>query len=132
VRTVAALALVLVAGSAVAFALGAFRSRSPSTSHVTGVYQLPQPWLGLTTTSSPSGAGALVTQIAPGGPADQAGLQRGDLITAVDGQAITRPAEMTSVVDSQQVGTEILLQIDRGGQLETVGVIVASRWGMSP
>jgi len=126
----------VVAGSAVAFALGAFDKASPVTSpaasQATGVFPLPEPWLGLTTTSPPGGAGALVTQVTAGGPADQAGLQRGDLITAIDGQAITGPAEITSVVGAQPVGAEVLLQIDRAGTLETVGVIVAGQPGSTP
>jgi putative serine protease PepD len=130
-RTAAVLVLVVALGSAAAFAIGAFGDGSPAASHVSGGFSLPQPWLGLTTTHSPRG-GALVTQVALGGPADQAGLQRGDVITAIDGQAITRPAEFTNVVDSQPVGSEVLLQINHGGALETVGVIVAARPGGSP
>ena len=126
----------MLVGTAVAFALGAFDDASPGTSQGTsqapGVFPLPQPWLGLTTTSAPGGAGALITQVAAGGPADQAGLQRGDLITAIDGQAITGPAEITSVVGAQPVGAEVLLQIDRAGTLETVGVIVAGQPGRTP
>jgi S1-C subfamily serine protease len=113
-------------------ALGAFGDRSPGTSQVTGAFQLPQPWLGMTTTGAPGGAGALVTKVAAGGPADQAGLHRGDLITAIDGQAITGPAEITSVVGAQPVGAEVLLQVDRAGTLETVGVIVAGQPGRTP
>lgn len=130
-RTAAVLVLVLALGSAAAFAIGAFGAGSPATSHLTGGFALPQPWLGLTTTHS-HGAGALVTNVALGGPADQAGLQRGDVITAINGQAITRPAEFTSIVDSQPVGAEVLLQINHGGALETVGVIVSARPGGSP
>jgi putative serine protease PepD len=131
VRTAAVLVLVLAVASAAAFAIGAFGAGSPPASRVTGGFSLPQPWLGLTTTRSPGG-GALVTDVALGGPADQAGLQRGDVITAIDGQAVTRPAEFTGVVDSQPVGAEVLLQVDHGGALETVGVIVAARPGGSP
>jgi putative serine protease PepD len=125
------LVLVLALGGAAAFAIGAFGAGSPAANHATAGLGLPQPWVGLTTKSSPGG-GALVTDVALGGPADQAGLQRGDVITAIDGQAVTRPAEFTSVVDSQPVGAEVLLQINHGGQLETVGVIVAGRPGGSP
>jgi S1-C subfamily serine protease len=131
VRTAAVLVLVLAVAGAAAFAIGALGAGSPGTSQVTGGFSLPQPWLGLTTTRSPGG-GALVTDVALGGPGDQAGLQRGDVITAIDGQAITRPAEFTTVVDSQPVGAEVLLQVDHGGALETIGVIVAARPGGAP
>jgi S1-C subfamily serine protease len=126
----AVLALAL-AGSA-ALALGAFGAGSPGTSTATGVFQLPAPWLGLSTQASASGSGALVTKVSPGGPAEQAGLQSGDVITAINGQAVTSPAQINGVVDAQPVGAEVLLQVSRGGQLQTVGVIVAGRSSASP
>jgi S1-C subfamily serine protease len=63
--------------------------------------------------TSPSGGGALVTQVIPGGPADQAGLQQ-------------------TVVDSRSVGDEVLLQINRGGQVEPIGVTLGRRPAASP
>jgi PDZ domain len=135
-RAAALLVLVLGVGTGIALAFGAQSTPSPvtpadapspNTPSVTGLSQLPQPWLGLTTTSSTNLGGALVTQVVPGGPADQAGLQQGDVITAIDGQSISGPGDIAGIIDSQQVGAEVLLQIDRGGQLQTVGVILASR-----
>jgi S1-C subfamily serine protease len=96
------------------------------------VSQSPRPWLGLTSKTSPGGAGALVTQIDPGGPAEQAGLQQGDVITAVNGQQIAAPSNIAAVVDSQLVGNEVLVQINRGGQLQTVGVTLARRPAGAP
>jgi S1-C subfamily serine protease len=82
--------------------------------------------------TSPSGGGALVTQVIPGGPADQAGLQQGDLITAVNTQPVAGPADIASVVDSRSVGDEVLLQINRGGQVEPIGVTLGRRPAASP
>jgi S1-C subfamily serine protease len=126
-RAAALLVLVLALGGAVALATGGLSAGSSRTSPVTGRFQLPQPWLGLRSSASPTGLGALVTQVIPGGPADQAGLQQGDVITAINGQPITSPADIAGVVASQDVGAEVLLQINRGGLLQTVGVILASR-----
>ena len=44
----------------------------------------PRPWLGVTTNEAHGKL--LVTRVTPGGPADQAGLQRGDVIVAVNGE----------------------------------------------
>jgi membrane-associated protease RseP (regulator of RpoE activity) len=131
-KEVAYLAIVLAAGTGTALAVAALtggdaNSNSISERYQQPQFQLPRPWLGLATASSPARLGALVTQIVPGGPADQAALQQGDVITAINGQPIARPADVAGVIDSQQVGTEVLLQIDRGGQLQTVGVILATR-----
>ncbi len=140
-RVGALLVVALAVGGGVAFASGAFSGESPGASSVQPAFQQPhsgfqqpqtafqqpQPWLGLMTTTSSGGTGALVTQVVPGGPGDQAGLRQGDVITAVNGEQVTGPADIASVVDPEPVGTEVLLQIDRGGQLQTVGVILAGR-----
>jgi S1-C subfamily serine protease len=49
--------------------------------------QLPRPWLGLNTEEAEGRV--LITQVTPQGPAERAGLRRGDLILAV-GQAPVR------------------------------------------
>src|SRR5262245_42857517 len=46
-----------------------------------------RPWLGLTTEEA--GGKLLVGRVAPGGPAEKAGVQRGDVVVGVDG----RPAQ---------------------------------------
>jgi S1-C subfamily serine protease len=124
--------LALGIGTAAAIALGAFGAASPAVNPATAVFKLPEPWIGLASKSSPGVTGALVTQVVAGGPADQAGLHRGDVITAVNGQAIARPADVSSVIDAQPVGAEVLLQINRAGQLETVGVILAGQSAGTP
>jgi outer membrane biosynthesis protein TonB len=123
----AIVALGLAAAGAIAAAAGAFNESIAPASSVPRLFQPPQSWLGLKTGSSPGRPGALITQVAPGGPGDQAGLQQGDVITAVNGQAVTGPSDIAGVVDPQPIGAEVLLQIERGGQLQTVGVILAGR-----
>ena len=88
--------------------------------------------MGLTATSSASQPGALVTQVTSGGPADQAGLRAGDVILAVNAQPITGPADIGGVIDGLPTGSEVLLQIDRGGQLSTVGVTLAPKPAGTP
>jgi S1-C subfamily serine protease len=47
------------------------------------------------------------------GPADQAGLQVDDVITAVDGQAVEGPAAVVSAIERRGVGETLILQIRR-------------------
>ena len=46
----------------------------------------PRPWLGLFATDGADGV--TVTGLAPGGPAARAGIQEGDVVTALDGEEI--------------------------------------------
>jgi putative serine protease PepD len=55
------------------------------------------PYLGLstvpvtTTVDGTSTAGLFVTTVSAGSPADQAGLRRGDIVTKIDGRAVSGP-----------------------------------------
>jgi S1-C subfamily serine protease len=107
----------------------------------TGTYQ--HPWIGIEGTTVtpdlaaadnlPSGQqGVLVISVTPNSPAAKAGLRGGtqtqnlngnqislggDVITAVDGQPVTRFEDLTSyLLNNTQVGQTISLTILRGGQ----------------
>jgi S1-C subfamily serine protease len=52
----------------------------------------------------------------PEGPAARAGLRPGDRITAVDGQAVSNPAQLTQLVERNGVGRAMELTLQRQGQ----------------
>ncbi len=60
--------------------------------------------------------GIVVTQIIPGSPASQAGLQEGDVIVAVDAQKIDQDHGLTSILLSHKAGDKVALTVMRGGQ----------------
>ena len=60
-------------------------------------------------------AGAAIQEVTEDGPAAQAGLQRGDVITAVDGNTMTAN-ELVDYIGKASVGQEIKLSIYRQGQ----------------
>jgi len=62
-----------------------------------------------------SANGAQVTQLQPGSPAASAGLQPGDVVTAIDGKPITSTGQFIQTVDSFAPGTKLTLTIRRGG-----------------
>jgi serine protease Do len=65
-------------------------------------------------------AGVLIAQVEPDGPASKAGIKPGDVITSVDGQGITTPAELASKVGAIQPGTVVKIGIERGGKADTL------------
>ena len=71
-------------------------------------------------------AGAAVQSVAENGPAVQAGLQRGDIITAVDGKAMTS-TELVSFVSSASVGQQIIFSIYRQGETLEITVDIGEQ-----
>jgi S1-C subfamily serine protease len=123
----------------------------------TGTYQ--HPYLGVTIASmTPDVAtamklnagqrGALVVDIASGGPAEKAGLQGsngqttiagqavqigGDVIVAVNGQTIKSSDDLIAyLADNTNVGQKVTLTILRGGAQKSVDVTLAARPAQQP
>jgi S1-C subfamily serine protease len=72
-----------------------------------------KPWLGMFSTTVPGGA--LVTQIAPDGPAARAGIQPGDVVTGVGGNAVADlPDLYRKLWGSGKAGAEIDVTVRRG------------------
>jgi serine protease Do len=64
--------------------------------------------------------GILVSQVAPGSPAEKAGLKVGDIIVAIDGEKVREVRELQFRVMKTPPGTEITLTIIRGGKEQTI------------
>lgn len=60
--------------------------------------------------------GALVADVTPGGPADKAGIQRGDVIVTFDGQEVQEMNELPMMVGSTPVGREVEVEVIRKGR----------------
>ncbi|RLQ21497.1 Do family serine endopeptidase [Seongchinamella sediminis] len=68
--------------------------------------------------------GALVVQMAPGGPAEEAGLQEGDVIIAFDGKDIPTSAHLPHVVGLIAPGEEVPVVVMRDKKRKTLTVEV--------
>jgi serine protease Do len=64
--------------------------------------------------------GALITEVAPDGPAAKAGFASGDVILAVDGVAIDDPSAFNFRLATKPIGKTTTLQRVRGGKTEDV------------
>lgn len=67
-------------------------------------------------------AGAVITQVEPDSPGAKAGLQIGDIVTAIDGQKVADAGELQATVSQKRPGTKISLEILRDGKSQTVPV----------
>jgi serine protease Do len=74
-----------------------------------------------------AGKGALVAQVNDGGPAAQAGLKTGDIVTKVNGTPIATGADLTRAVALARAGEPIRLEVRRDGQMREVVVRSGTR-----
>ena len=72
--------------------------------------------------------GAFVYSVEDGGPADQAGLQLGDVITAIDDTEITSLDDLTAARKSYTAGDTCTLTVYRQGETITLQLT----WGAAP
>ncbi len=69
--------------------------------------------------------GALVSFVTSDSPADKAGLKRGDIITAIDGTAVTDGNALRNHVAQMMPGTRSQITVLRDGKEQKVGVTLA-------
>jgi len=67
------------------------------------------------------GKGVLVTAVTEDGPAARAGVRAGDVITAVDGEAINSPGDVTRVINRKKEG-DVTLTVVRNKTQQTIHV----------
>ena len=85
------------------------------------------PYLGVKLSDASDPAGAKVSEVASGAPADKAGLQNGDVITAADGSAVTSSDQLVAALAADRPGDRLQLTVARGGSTRTVTVTLGSR-----
>jgi serine protease Do len=68
--------------------------------------------------------GALVGDVVAQGPADKAGIKRGDVIVAYDGTKIAESSSLPAAVAATPVGKTVPVEIMRDGKMETVSVTI--------
>jgi serine protease Do len=73
------------------------------------------------------GKGVAVTLVAPNGPADQAGLQPGDVILKVNGNTVTKNDEVVKAIKDTKPGGSVRLEVWSGGVKKLVIVKVSER-----
>jgi S1-C subfamily serine protease len=72
------------------------------------------------------GTGAEIVIVEPDSAAADAGLQVGDVITAVGDRPVTTSTELTAAVRSQAPGASVDLTVRRGDQTRTAEVTLGS------
>jgi len=77
-------------------------------------------------------AGVVVTRVVPGSPAEQAGIEDGDVIVKWNGRPINTPRGLTFAVAMTPIGSKVPLVVLRGGQPMKLSLTVEQRPAMGP
>jgi S1-C subfamily serine protease len=75
--------------------------------------------------SLPAARGAIVTSVSSGGPAERAGLQRGDVITAINKQPVNDNNSLRNLVASMPPGSTVEVTARRNGRDQNFQVALA-------
>jgi putative serine protease PepD len=86
--------------------------------------KVSHPALGVSVTDAENG-GALVSSVAANSPAAKAGLQQGDVITAVDGKPIDDSNDLVAAVQGGTVGQKMVIEFTRDGAKKQVTATLA-------
>ena len=69
-----------------------------------------------------------IASVSDGGPADTAGLRRGDVITEVEGCPIRTEAQLAALLAALTPGMQLYLTYTQSGRARTATVTLAASW----
>ncbi len=73
------------------------------------------------------GAGAHIAKVIPGSPADQAGLESGDIILRMNYRPVRGPGSISGIAQNLQAGQSVPVQILRYGKIMQIYIVPRPR-----
>lgn len=68
--------------------------------------------------------GALINEVMKGSPSERAGIKRGDVIVAIDGQPVNNTATMRFLVSEVMPGATVKVKVVRDGKEKVIPVVI--------
>jgi putative serine protease PepD len=110
----------------VGFAIPSNTVRSVVDQLVAG-HEVEHAYLGVRLQETPGESGAQVASVSDGSPAAKAGLEAGDVITALDRDTIDSADALTAAVATKSPGDEVTVTYTRNGDSHTAQVTLGTR-----
>lgn len=73
------------------------------------------------------GVGSIIATVQPGSPAEQAGINEGDIVLAVDGEPVNGQAGLVAAIRDRSPGDTISVELVRDGERVTVTATLVAR-----
>lgn len=80
----------------------------------------------------PEEAGVLVSKVMEDSPAARAGIRVGDVVSAVDGEAVGTPRDLAAAIRGRKDGDVVTLELWRDGTVQNLTTAVEQREGLGP
>ena len=84
-------------------------------------------YLGVATEDADGVTGARISEVRTGTPAAEAGLQAGDVVTAIDGDRVSSADELRRLIDAKRPGDKAVLTVRRDGETTSLNVTLGTR-----
>jgi putative serine protease PepD len=108
----------------VGFAIPSNTVKSVSTQILEGG-QVGHPFMGVQLADAD--AGPTIAALTAGGPGADAGLQKGDVVTSVDGKNVESSDALVTAIQAHKVGDKVNLTVTRGGATQQVEVTLGNQ-----
>lgn len=84
-------------------------------------------FLGVHVADNQSDEGVVIESVTSDSPAEKAGLQKGDIITAIAGKTVTNTEELVAAISAQTAGSEVDIDYIRNGKTAKTTTILAEK-----
>jgi serine protease Do len=75
--------------------------------------------------------GVIIADVYPGGPAEKAGLKKGDIVLTLDGKPMENGRQLDVNLYGKEIGKKVTVEFERGGKKSSLQVEVVERPGNS-
>jgi putative serine protease PepD len=110
----------------VGFAISSNAAKSVADTLISGG-KVQHAYLGIRVSDASNNGGAEVVSVVSGSPADKGGLKAGDVVTSIDGNAISSGDDLTAAVAAHKPSDTVTITLTRNGKSQDVKVTLGQR-----
>jgi membrane-associated protease RseP (regulator of RpoE activity) len=103
--------------AAAASLIAAEATPAPATGNPASGVEVAKPSFGWTVNDDPQAGGVVIVEVRPGGTAAALGIEPGDRILSLNGQALKASSEATAFLAGSAIGAPVTVEFKRGSEV---------------